>query len=137
MWALILILVVFGLLLMSFTYFNRKRKPEEEIEVNYHIDEECCGAHEVCESDSLLNADAEIIYFDDEELDELKGLQPNLFTEVQNSKIADVFYTLKESDVAGWIRSLQLRNIELPEDIKEEALMIIRERRSQNLVGAH
>ncbi|MBR4971111.1 MAG: DUF1015 family protein, partial [Paludibacteraceae bacterium] len=42
---------------------------------------------------------------------------------------SNVFYTLKEFDVAGWLKSLQLRGVELPEKIKEEALLIISERR--------
>jgi hypothetical protein len=130
MWVLLILLVIFGLLLMLFTYLNRKRKPNEEIEVHVEIDEECCGAHEVCDRDSLLNSDFEVVYFDDEELDELAGVSPAVYTATQRDRIADVFYTLKESDVAGWLRSLQLRNIQLSDEIKEEALMIVRERRT-------
>jgi len=77
-----------------------------------------------------LNSDFEVVYFDDEELDELAGVSPAVYTATQRDRIADVFYTLKESDVAGWLRSLQLRNIQLSDEIKEEALMIVRERRT-------
>lgn len=129
MWVLIILFIAGAGLLMLFTYLNRKKK-QEEVEINYEMDEECCGAHEVCDKDSLLNPDCEIVYFDDEELDELADVDPSSYTENQKSQLADVFYTLKESDVAGWLRSLQLRKIELPEDIKEEALMIVRERRT-------
>ncbi len=129
MWVLLSILIVFGLSLMLITYVNRKRKPLENIEVIINMDEECCGAHEVCEHDSLLNSNDEIIYFDDEELDELTGIEHTHYTVTQTNKIADVFYTLQEKDVAGWLRSLQLRNIDLPEMIKEEALLIVSERR--------
>ncbi len=132
MWALLTLLVVFGLLLMLFTYLNRKRKPNEEIKENIKTDDECCGAHEVCERDSLLSSNFEVIYYDDEELDELAGINPAAYTEAQRDRIAYVFYTLKESDVAGWLRSLQLRNILLPDEIREEALMIVRERRTVN-----
>lgn len=41
----------------------------------------------------------------------------------------DVFYTMQETDVAGWVRSLQLRGINLPDDIKDEVFLIIGERR--------
>lgn len=129
MWVLIIVLVAGAGLLMLFTYLNRKKKTEE-VEINFEMDEECCGAHEVCDKDSLLNPDCEVVYYDDEELDELSGVSPSSFTENQKNQLADIFYTLKESDVAGWLRSLQLRKIELPEDIKEEALMIVRERRT-------
>ena len=131
MWVLITLLVVF-VSLMLFFYLSRKRKPNEKVKVNVDTDSECCGAHEVCERDSLISSDFEIIYYDDEELDKLAGISPATYTEAQRDRIAYVFYTLKESDVVGWLRSLQLRNILLPDEIREEALMIVRERRSIN-----
>lgn len=131
MWVLIIILVVFGAMLMLVTYLNRKKK-QEEVEINVQIDEECCGAHEVCDRDSLLSPDCEIIYYDDDELDAMTKINPTDYTEVQKKQFSEVFYTLKESDVAGWLRSLQLRAIELPADLKEEALLIVRERRTVN-----
>lgn len=128
MWVLAILLIAGAGFLMLFTALNRK-KNREEVEVNFEMDEECCGAHEVCTKDSLLNPDCEIIYYDDDELDELAGITPSSYTENQRNLLTEVFYTLRESDVAGWLRSLQLRKIELPEDIKDEALMIVRERR--------
>ena len=41
----------------------------------------------------------------------------------------DVFYTMQETDVAGWVRSLQLRGINLPDNLKDEVFLIIGERR--------
>ena len=128
MWVLLLILILGSAALMLLTYLNRKNK-DEEVVVNFNMDEECCGAHEVCEKDSLLNSNIEIIYFDDEELDDLSDISPEKYTDTQRNMVADVFYTLKENDVAAWLRSLQLRNIQLPTDIKEEALLIVSERR--------
>lgn len=132
MWVLIILLIVGATVLMLFTYLNRKKK-QEDIEVKILIDEDCCGAHEVCDRDTLLTPDCEIVYYDDEELDELARLNPSDYTKTQRNQLSEVFYTLKESDVAGWLRSLQLRSIALPDDIKEQALMIVRERRT---VGA-
>lgn len=129
MWVLIILLLAVSLLIMLLTYFNRKKK-DEEPEINVTINEECCGAHEVCDKDSLLNSDAQIVYFDDEELDVLSGKNPKDFSDVQQKQLAEVFYTLKESDVAGWLKSLQLRHIGLPADLKEQALMIVSERRT-------
>jgi hypothetical protein len=57
---------------------------------------------------------------------------PSDYTETQKKQFSEIFYSLKESDVAGWLRSLQLRLIELPAELKEEALMIVRERRTVN-----
>ena len=93
--------------------------------------EGCCGEHLVCEKETLLNPTAEIVYYDDEELDALAGIQPEDYTEAQYRAIKDVFSTLREEDVTGWCRSLQLRNIALPQDIREEALLIVRELRNK------
>lgn len=90
----------------------------------------CCGQHLVCERETLLQTNAEIIYYDDEELDALADTDPTDYTREQYTQIRQVFDTLRESDVPGWCRSLQLRRIQLPDDIREEALMIVRERRN-------
>ena len=91
--------------------------------------EGCCGEHLVCERETLLQTNAQIEYYDDEELDVLAGIDPAEFTSEQHEAIRNVFSTLQEADVPGWCRSLQLRNITLPPDIREEALLIVRERR--------
>lgn len=94
-------------------------------------DGECCGQHLVCERETLLQTNAKIEYYDDEELDSLAGIAPEDYTEEQHQMIRDVFDTLQEKDVPGWVRSMQLRNIQLPADIREEALLIVVERRSK------
>lgn len=132
MWALLILLVVVGLVIMIITLINR-RKHEQEPEVKFEIDEECCGAHEVCDRDSLLNKDCEIVYYDDEELDILSGKPALNYTKKEVEEISDIFYTLQEKDVAGWLKSLQLRNIELPSDIREQAILIVSERRNNNI----
>lgn len=129
MWVLIIILVIFGLALYVFTYINRRNK-NEETEITINDDGECCGAHEVCDKDSLLSSDNKIEYFDDEELDELACISPENYTEQQLNQLAEVFYTLKENEVAPWLKSIQKRQIILPVSIREEALLIISERRN-------
>lgn len=129
MLALILSLISLGLILLVVTYFQRKNTTEVP-EINIEVNEECCGAHEVCEQDSLLSAENKIIYFDDEELDVLANISPTDFSSEQIKQLSEVFFTLKESNVAGWLRSLQLRNIQLPIELREEALMIVSERRT-------
>lgn len=94
-------------------------------------DGECCGQHLVCERETLLQTNAKVEYYDDEELDALAGIAPENYTDEQHQMIREVFDTLQEKDVPGWVRSLQLRNIQLPADIREEALLIVVERRSR------
>ena len=102
--------------------------PREE-EQKDSSDDGCCGEHLVCERETLLQTNAEIIYYDDEELDTLAGISPEEYTDEQYQMLRDVFNTLQVKDVPGWVRSIQLRNIQLPLDIREEALLIVVERR--------
>ena len=92
--------------------------------------EGCCGEHLVCEKETLLITKPEIVYYDDEELDVLSGIDPSSFTPEQHDMLSEVFVSLHEEDVAGWCRSLQMRGIELPQDIREQALLIVKERRN-------
>ena len=43
--------------------------------------------------------------------------------------------TLLPDDIAGWARSLQLRGINLPDIVKEELLLIVREERERKVNG--
>jgi hypothetical protein len=75
------------------------------------------------------------VYYDDEELDAYADIPADDLTEEQAAAISDVFHSLREEDVPGWVRSLEMRRIALPADVREEALLIVREQR--NAVGAH
>ena len=86
----------------------------------------CCGKHEVCEKEELLKAlQKKIEYFDDEELDIFKGRSSASYTEEEIGEFAEVLHTMWESDVPDWLRSLQLRGIELPDRLKDEVILII------------
>ncbi|KAA6323035.1 hypothetical protein EZS27_027488 [termite gut metagenome] len=94
------------------------------------IDPECCGQHEVCERDSLLAAlSKRIEYYDDEELDQYIGNSSYEYTPAEVEQFRDVLYTMKDVEVVGWVRSLQLRGINLPDEMKDEVFLIIEERR--------
>ena len=125
------VLVCIGL--VAYWADKRERKKEEEEgkrSAPVEVDDECCGAHAVCERDSLLTKSMQVEYYDDEELDVLAGVPVEEYTEQQIEQLSHVFYTLKERDVAGWLRSLQARNIQLPDALREEALLIVSERRN-------
>ncbi len=94
------------------------------------VDTECCGQHEVCEKDSLLAAvSKEIEYYNDEELDRFRGRASSAYSDDETEEFREVLYTTHEEEVAGWIRSLQLRGIALPDELKDEVFLIIGERR--------
>lgn len=105
-------------------------KPESSAPSAPTAPDECCGQHEVCEKESLLNTKVKPEYYDDEELDAFIQRDPTTYSEEEIAQFQNILYTMKEFDVAGWLKSLQLRQIELPESVKDEALMIVSERRS-------
>lgn len=109
------------------TQTQTETHPKEE---EYERPDGCCGAHEVCENESLLATNAKIIYFEDEELDAFKDRDPESYTDEEISQFDEVFMTLRENELVDWLKSLQLRHVPLPECIKEQALMIISERRN-------
>ena len=135
MWILIISLVLLGIIALIAGYIRNKRLQQKiekgELDRMPEVKEadiECCGQHEVCEKDSLLAAvSKKIEYYDDEELDQFIGKEANAYTDEETNQL---LYTMQDIDVAGWVRSLQLRGIELPDDLKDEVFLIIGERRN-------
>ena len=137
MWILIIGLIVLTAIAMAVGY-ARNKKIQKKIESGelqaapeiVEADAECCGQHETCERDSLLAAvSKKIEYYDDEELDRFQGVEADAYDEDAVNEFRDVLYTLQEIEVAGWLRSLQLRAINLPDELKDEAFLIVGERR--------
>jgi hypothetical protein len=123
---------------------NHRRTDEYEVRIitespssdassdeEYQRPDGCCGAHEVCENESLLASHTKIIYFADEELDDFKDRDPESYTSQEIEQFEEVFFTLRENELVEWLKSLQLRHVPLPPVIKEQALMIIAERRKE------
>lgn len=135
---LIISLVVLGVVAFIFGYLREmklkkqlKRGVIDELpSIKQVEDMECCGQHETCEKDSLLAAiSKQIEYYDDEELDRFRGKESNSYSEKEVDEFRDVLYTMKDDEVAGWVRSLQLRSVEIPDDLKDEVFLIVGERR--------
>ena len=132
--ALIILLatLVTGAVLYAWHRYDMKRNGGEEPVVEEpERPEGCCGQHAVCEKESLLAfIDNEVVYYEDEELDAYIGKLPEDYTDEQIEQFRDVFYTLRQDEVAGWARSLNLRGILLPAIIQEELLMALSEQRA-------
>ncbi|TLX73043.1 phospholipase [Labilibacter sediminis] len=122
--VLLIVLALVAAWLLSQKSSGNKKEAAE-------VADDCCGAHEVCESDSLLSSSDKIEYYNDDELDRFKGTLSSEYSDEAIEEFRDVLYTLKEREVAGWMKSVQLRLVELPDIIREEALMIVEERRTQ------
>ena len=137
MWILLIILVEVVLFGMGAGYlYNRNVQKKiaggelKEAPPVITVDSECCGQHAVCEKESLLAAvSKKIEYYDDEELDRFKGHPSDTYTNEEIEEFRDILYSMQETDVAGWSRSLQLRGIELPDEMKDELFLIVGERR--------
>lgn len=56
-------------------------------------------------------------YYDDEELDALKGKAPESYTQEDKDLVRDVIDTLLSSDLQGWKESVEKRGITLPEEL--------------------
>lgn len=126
---IILVLGIVLALVIALVISRHSDNDNEDKQPAADLADDCCGAHEVCESDSLLRSDDKIEYYADEELDDFKGAEANNYDDNQIELFREVLYTLKEREVAGWLKSLQLRDVQPPHIIREEALMIVAERR--------
>lgn len=94
--------------------------------------EVCCGMHAVCEKQLLSPVSPDYEYFDDEELDEFRGREADSYTAEEVENFRDVLLTLAPEEVPAWSKSIQLRGITLPGEVRDELLLIVSESRSQS-----
>ncbi|WP_291859362.1 hypothetical protein [Marinilabilia sp.] len=92
---------------------------------------DCCGAHEVCDKESLIaHTHGEIVYFNDEELDLFKGKAPDQYSPDETEQFREVLNTMQTNEVNTWLRSMIARGIKLPLDVREQALDIVKQQRA-------
>ena len=102
--------------------------PKQVVEPDQTCSDDCCGTHEVCPSEQLLRGElCDIIYYDDEELDQYRGRSADGYTEDELEQWRDVLYTLQPADRLGWERSIKRRGIIMPQPIRDELLMLLQE----------
>ena len=102
--------------------------PTQVVEPDQTCSDDCCGTHEVCPSEQLLRGElCDIIYYDDEELDQYRGRSADGYTEDELEQWRDVLYTLQPADRLGWERSIKRRGIIMPQPIRDELLMLLQE----------
>lgn len=85
----------------------------------------CCGRHLVCEKSLSPLPGEKPEYFDDEELDRFVGRDETDYSEEETEEFREVLLTMIPSDIAPWVRSLQLRNIAIPLAIRDELFMML------------
>ena len=86
----------------------------------------CNGNDPRCEQECMMEAATKPIeYFDDEELDKFKERQSDSYTDDEVEMFREVLYTMKTEEVKDWCRSLTLRRVNLPDQVKDEVMLII------------
>ena len=97
-----------------------------EPEVDAEDDEECCGEHEVCEKGKIKRAlRTDIEYFDDEELDIYRGTPSDEYEDEAVEEFREVLYTMDPKEIEDWLKSLELREVALPDALKDEIFMLL------------
>ena len=66
-------------------------------------------------------------YFDDEDLDRFKGRSSDGYTDQEVEEFRYVMYTMQQQEVLEWMECLQAREIELPDELKEECYSMMNE----------
>ena len=125
----LLLFILLGVTILVLFEWRARRQPQqkEQKENDRNTNGECCGQHLVCERELPPSPEPE--YYDDEELDKLSGIKAENYSDSEADMVREVFQTLDEKDVPGWVRSIQQRGIDLPQDVREEALLIVQEQR--------
>ena len=88
----------------------------------------CSGSDSRCEQECMMEAATkDIVYYDDEQLDIYAGRPSDSYTDEEIETFAEVLYTLLPQDAKGWNRSLILRGINIPNQLKDELIQLVSE----------
>lgn len=131
--ALIILCVTVSVGLVLYVYDLRYRRlnPDEDEEAGNKASTEephgeiCCGRHLICNKPLTPKPGEPIIYYDDEELDRFAGKNADDYTQEETEEIREVMETLLPEDVAGWVRSMQLRGINFPTTLRDELFILL------------
>lgn len=109
------------------TKFTKRKAGEPDVIMPTSGDcSSCDGTDDKCEQVCMMEAATkDIEYYDDEELDRFRGRPSNQYTDAEVEEFATVLYTMQPHEVKDWNRSLILREINLPDQIKDEVITMI------------
>lgn len=120
-------LIVLALFAAITTLFTKKKEGEPDVIMPTSGDcSSCDGTDDKCEQVCMMEAATrEIEYYDDEELDRFRGRQSTQYTDEEAEEFANILYTMQPQEAKGWNRSLILREINVPNQIKDELITMI------------
>ena len=123
---LIIALIALGVLTAAFSMLVRRKGDDERIVLPSLADcATCSGSDERCEQECMMEAATKPIeYYDDDELDVFRGRPADRYTDNEAALFAEVLYTMRPDEVRGWTRSLTLRGIDLPNQLKDEVFLM-------------
>ena len=123
---LIIALIALGVLTAAFSMLVRRKGDDERIVLPSLADcATCSGSDERCEQECMMEAATKPIeYYDDEALDVFRGRPADRYTDNEAALFAEVLYTMRPDEVRGWTRSLTLRGIDLPNQLKDEVFLM-------------
>ena len=120
LWYLVLPLVILGIVAAVATRLQGNGK-DEAGGVNAPTSQcgTCDGTNSKCEQECMMEAAVKPVeYFDDEELDRYRGRPSDAYTDEEAEEFADVMYTMRPEEVSDFNRSLILRGVNVPDQIK-------------------
>lgn len=86
----------------------------------------CSDTPSKCGCRCMLDAAVkEVEYYDDEELDTFIGRPSDMYDDEEAEQFRYVLYTMRQEEVPGWCRSIALRGINLPDQIKDEVTALL------------
>lgn len=120
---LLLSLVLLGVVAALLGWRSNRRHGEEPVVVNDSC-ATCNGDNDKCEQECMMEAATQPVeYFDDEELDVFRGRRSDEYTDEEIQQFAYILDTMQPTDVRPWTRSLTLRGIEVPDELKDELFL--------------
>lgn len=125
MFYTIIVLVVVGLFVAVFGHHGVNNSVDEA-EKNSHSCASCGESPIKCEQECMLEAAVkDVEYYDDEELDAFIGRRSDMYDDEEVEQFRYILYTMRQEEVTGWCRSINLRGINLPDQIKDEVTMLL------------
>ena len=125
--VVLLLALAAGAIIIGGLHFFFSSNDEETIVTKPTCDT-CNGDDSRCKQECMLEAATkQVEYFDDEDLDRFAGKPSDSYSEEEVEEFRDVLYTMRREEAKAWNRSLILRQVNVPDQLKDELIMMMEE----------
>ena len=122
---LIIPILALGIITAVITFLSKDEEGRDKPIITKQTCYTCNGQNDKCEQECRMEAATkEVEYYDDEELDRFKGRLSDGYTNEEVEEFSEVMLTMKQNEVKDWNRSLILRGINMPDQIKDEYIAL-------------